>query len=491
VRSFISVLILLGGLYLPVQAAAGPWMDSSMGLLQGELTARFGPGQRLRIQRGLAQAARFWRPGDGGAGEFEAFVRTHFAGDPKALDDLFRRLEGLLTSLDRHLRAMGREFQRDPEGAALPIDPILAGYDPGAHLAEDFFTHKLAFAVLLNFPLTTLEERVRDGGAWTGRQWAEAWLADRFSRRVPAEVNQAEAEAAAARRGLAQGAGPEVRCQVLLGSFQAARKLDPYSPLAPTRMARSFTQERQLPEARVRAMLEAVCGSPLAARTAALIRARLDRPLRPSDLWYDGFHPGAGSRQAELDALVRKRRAAELELVRDRQESPFLAGVPGPAFAGALERLGQPGPGNKALEALDAFWSTFAGAGAALVDMAVWHWLYEHPDASPASLKPAVAAIAAGIWNRTYAPLLGQPDCALLADNSLLFAGRLDLPDLPIARLIGFQIRRKQGPAGTFERCARLGRLTPDLWMTRATGSPLGPEVLLEATAEALAELGH
>jgi hypothetical protein len=33
---------------------------------------------------------------------------------------------------------------------------------------------------------------------------------------------------------------------------------------------------------------------------------------------------------------------------------------------------------------------------------------------------------------------------------------------------------------------ATQGRLTPDLWMKQATGRPVGPEALLEATEKAL-----
>jgi hypothetical protein len=36
---------------------------------------------------------------------------------------------------------------------------------------------------------------------------------------------------------------------------------------------------------------------------------------------------------------------------------------------------------------------------------------------------------------------------------------------------------------------ATLGRLSPDLWMTRATGAPVGPAALLAATEKALQEL--
>ena len=82
-------------------------------------------------------------------------------------------------------------------GAILPFDEIFAGYDPSAHVNDDFFENKLAFVVLLNFPLTTLEQRLTEGEKWSRRQWAEARLAQRFSKRIPAEVNLAIAQASA------------------------------------------------------------------------------------------------------------------------------------------------------------------------------------------------------------------------------------------------------------------------------------------------------
>ncbi len=74
---------------------------------------------------------------------------------------------------------------------------MFAAYSPDAHVTDDFFQNKLAFVVLLNFPLTTLDERLTQGEHWTRRQWAEARLALQFSRRVPADVNQAISTAGA------------------------------------------------------------------------------------------------------------------------------------------------------------------------------------------------------------------------------------------------------------------------------------------------------
>ena len=80
-----------------------------------------------------------------------------------------------------------REFrtQSDLErGPILPFDEIFAGYDPSAHFLDDSFQNRLAFVVLLNFPLTTLDERLTEGRHWSRRQWAEVRLAQRFSKRI-------------------------------------------------------------------------------------------------------------------------------------------------------------------------------------------------------------------------------------------------------------------------------------------------------------------
>ena len=141
-----------------------------------------------------------WKAEDGDAAAFEEFVRTSFAGDTGTLDALFTRLERAFESLDGHMLEIVRDFRMHTDldsGAILPFDEILAGYDPSAHATDDMFGNKLAFVVLLNFPLTTLEQRLAEGDRWTRRQWAEARLADRFSKRIPGEVNLEIARASA------------------------------------------------------------------------------------------------------------------------------------------------------------------------------------------------------------------------------------------------------------------------------------------------------
>ncbi len=72
-----------------------------------------------------------------------------------------------------------------------PLDERLPLFDPTAHFSDDMFSSKLAFVALLNFPVTSLKEKLDQGMGWSRRQWAETRLAGRFTSRVPAEVGQA------------------------------------------------------------------------------------------------------------------------------------------------------------------------------------------------------------------------------------------------------------------------------------------------------------
>jgi hypothetical protein len=50
---------------------------------------------------------------------------------------------------------------------------------------------------------------------------------------------------------------------------------------------------------------------------------------------------------------------------------------------------------------------------------------------------------------------------------------------------------RSAGTIGPeFERMAKFGSLTPDMWMRNATGSPVGADAMLQATERSLRQLG-
>ncbi len=125
--------------------------------------------------------------------------------------------------------------------------------------------------------------------------------------------------------------------------------------------------------------------------------------------------------------------------------------------------------------------------------MDVWHWMYDHPNATPDQLRDATLQIAKNIWNRYYAPAFGTNDVVLLAVYSHMIDSFMYLPDYPIGHLIAFQIEEQMKESGAigpeFERMAKMGRVTPDLWMIHATGKPVGAEALLTATANALEKM--
>jgi hypothetical protein len=624
---------------------------------------------------------RFWTSADGDAAAFEEFAKANFAGDQKSLDALFARFETLLEQIDGHTLEITLALRKQMDldlGPIAPYDELFAAYDPGAHVNDDLFRSKLAFVALLNFPLTTLDQRLAEGRQWSRRQWAEARLAQRFSRRVPAEVNQAiteagskaeqyiaqyniwmhhvldekgqrlfppkmrllahwnlrdqikadytEPDALAKQRVIARvmehivrqtipqaaidnpavdwnpftnevkpstvkdydepaakptpaGPEPDTRYATLLANFRAMKKVDPYSPTAPTLIARVFDEEREIPETRVRAMFEQVLTSPLVPKVAALIEKRLGRPLEPFDIWYAGFKPRGQYSETQLDAMTRAKyptpEAYHEDMPRMFQALGFSAerakylasnivvdpargsghawgaqlltapahlrtrvgqggmdykgyniavhemghnveqtfslknidhwllnGVPNTAFTEAIAFVFQgqdmallglrpSGESDEALKTLNDFWATYEIAGVALVDMAVWHWMYDHPDATPAQLKEAVIGISQDHWNKYYAPVFRRRDVGLLGIYSHMIERTLYLPDYPIGHLIAHQLEehmRKAGKIGPeVERVALQGRIAPDLWMQGATGAPVGPQALLAATERALA----
>src|SRR5512142_1536570 len=71
------------------------------------LAQRYGDAERARIDRGVAQAAAFWRPSgaraDGDAKAFEAFCVEQFLPRGAALDATFERFEAGFEAIDGHM----------------------------------------------------------------------------------------------------------------------------------------------------------------------------------------------------------------------------------------------------------------------------------------------------------------------------------------------------------------------------------------------------
>jgi hypothetical protein len=179
----------------------------------------------------------------------------------------------------------------------------------------------------------------------------------------------------------------------------------------------------------------------------------------------------------------------------------LLAGVPNTAFTEALafvfqnkdlELLGlkKPDAESERLRVLNDFWMTWEIAAVALVDIAVWHWMYDHPKAKPNELREATVKIAREVWNKHCAPVLGGRDSPLLGIYSHMISYPMYLFNYPLGHLIAFQIEeqvKKTGKIGPeIERMSKFGAVTPDLWMSNASGDPVGAGPLLRATEAAL-----
>ncbi|HHV04730.1 MAG: hypothetical protein WCQ69_07525 [Bacteroidales bacterium] len=177
----------------------------------------------------------------------------------------------------------------------------------------------------------------------------------------------------------------------------------------------------------------------------------------------------------------------------------LLGGVPNTAFTEALafvfqkrdlQLLGYPSQKMDDNTVLDIFWGCYEIMGVALVDMYVWQWLYENPDATAETLKQAVLDHARKVWNLYYEPVFGQHDSPLLAIYSHMINSPMYLPNYPFGHIIEFQLeayfngRMKEEGGVLADEIMRMftqGRLVPALWMEKAVGSSVNTEPLLRA----------
>ena len=665
--------------------------DTQIESLVVNYTASHNNADRERFEQGVRQVAGMWSESDGDLAAFNAFCSDNFISDPTQLRQTADRLEAAFESIDGHLVEMDRDLSwyMDIEaGPILPIDYVIASYSPWAHLDEDMFASRIAFSVLLNFPVYSLDDMLRLGSTWSREQWAQARLARRFTERVPAEVSQTMQKAfmsagnyirdyniwmhhlidndgnrpfpkglklishwnlrdeLKAQYGETDGlakqemiydvmskiirqqipravinnptvdwrlatndvfvtkdldadvlppadqkahpgdyvkntAEPDIRYEQLLGIFHAQQLADQYYPSTPTLIERRFQRYREIPEAEVQRLFESILASEEIARTGKLIEKRLGRKLRPFDIWYDGFKTRSTISEDKLDSMTRAKYptpdafkadmpriltqlgfdantaqfiASRVEVdpsrgaghasgpgrrvdnahLRTRVQAdgmdykgyniavhefghnveqvfstsridhPLLAGVPNTAFTEAfafifqdrdLELLGIPDtdPNAEHLRALDDLWGTYEIAGVSLVDMKVWHWMYDHPNATAPQLKDATIAIAKDVWNQYFAPVFGIEDVDLLAIYSHMISSAMYLPDYPLGQIISFQIEQyfKTRNLGTeMERMCKQGSITPGLWMQKAVGSDISTEPMLEVSRKALNALG-
>jgi len=381
------------------------------------------------------------------------------------------------------------------------------------------------------------------------------------------------------RDGQKVDAEPEdiARYEHLLANFRALRNIDPYYPNLDTYIKRRFDASMEIPFEEVDALFREYAASPLLREVGKLISERLGRPLRPFDLWYDGFRGRSGISEEELDKITKRMypnaQAMKADLPRilrqvgfNPQMAEFIAskievdpargsghawrasmrgttshlrtrigsdgmdykgyniaihefghnveqtisvqmvdnyfvnGIPNTAFTEALafmfqardlEFLGikQDDPMKEHLEVLDVFWDNYEMMGVSLIDMAVWQWLYDNPDATATQLKEAVIRIAKEIWNEYYADVFGEKDIPLLAIYSHMIQSPLYLMNYPYGRLIMFQLEdyyRGKNFADETLRIFSIGQLTPQHWMDRAVKQQISNQPIFAAVEKAL-----
>jgi hypothetical protein len=170
-----------------------PIDDAAIERVVRDITEAKGNGCRDRALEGVRCAASYWREEDGDEAAFAAFCVEHFAASEDEREALFGRLEGVSETLYGCLHQIGKRlewYQHVDQGPLLPVDEILAAWAPGAHVSDDLYGNKLAFVIHLNFPYRGLERKIKEGAAWSRREWAMVRLGDALTDRVPAEASQ-------------------------------------------------------------------------------------------------------------------------------------------------------------------------------------------------------------------------------------------------------------------------------------------------------------
>ncbi len=672
------IILTVGGFCDAPQGATGsPIITGAMqSQLVEKMLKKFGNEHQERIKRGVAQSAVFWQKEDGTPEEFDNLCLGSFASDPVVLKLLFNRIEKNLESIRGYFHRITRDLKEPLDldiDEELPINDNFAKFVPDDHMQEDFFKLKIAFMILVNFPQTSLEDKLRDGPKWSREQWAQTRFCDLFPARVPSEVSQkvnaAEVESEAyvneynlfpkyfltaekkslfsedlklishwglrdhlkalypSKDGLpAQEmiykameriidqsipktvinqktywdpyantvfekdgdqykqiqSVPEgdLRYARMIANFKAHRLEDPFYPKYPRYIDRRFDLTRQISEKAVEDVLVSLLSSDVAPKVGELISKKLGRPLKPFDIWFTNFNEGQAIPEKELDAKVKAKypnleafqkdipnilaflgftpekakflneriavdpargggHATPAMMKTDKShlrtrvpkggmdyqgfntgmhelghnvEQTFslfnsdfymLGDVPNSActecFAFVFQNRDLDVLGLKSKDplaedylAIQTFWEAFEIGGVSLVDMKVWRWLYEHPDATPAQLKDYTIEVAKEVWNKYFAPVFNIKDCTILGIYSHMIAYPLYLCDYPLGHVISYQIEDylKGKSLGTeMERMCKQGYVTPKQWIENAVGSDISSEALIKKVREALAKV--
>jgi hypothetical protein len=190
-----AVILFLASLSpLPVSAREGGPVISQ-GTIDSTVAALIkdrGEKEAQRIRKGVQQVANKWLEEDGSSEIFTRFCRDQFMSEKdageylKRADNDFECLNGLFQEMYLHIN---EPLQVD-NGPIMPVDYLFSTVAPWAHITDDLFQSKVAFAMLLNYPICTLEEKMTLGEKWTKEEWARERLAEMFNFHISAQAFQ-------------------------------------------------------------------------------------------------------------------------------------------------------------------------------------------------------------------------------------------------------------------------------------------------------------
>lgn len=156
-----------------------------------KLSDKHGEKYRGFILTGVRQLGAVWTKEDGTPEDFERFCLEHYTPDTDR--SLLRKYEYNFDIINGHVgeiaRILSEPVQLD-RGEVRPIDMLFAEISIPSFLSEDYFKKKIAYDVLLNFPVTTLEKKNEMGMKWSRDEWAATRLAGRFAKRFPSDILQ-------------------------------------------------------------------------------------------------------------------------------------------------------------------------------------------------------------------------------------------------------------------------------------------------------------
>lgn len=179
-------------------------------------------------------------------------------------------------------------------------------------------------------------------------------------------------------------------------------------------------------------------------------------------------------------------------------DHPALWGIPNTALTEAFaftfqdradEMLGRPREAAAPEQLLKYYWEAREIAGPALTELEFFHWLYKHPNATPAQMHKAIRDIGDQIWRKYHAKIFGKRGYGLMSVYSHMLWCDLYLADYVLGYVCAHQIREylNNKNLGTeMPRMCAIGRVYPDVWMRNAVGTDIDAAPLLKAAAAAL-----